>query len=221
MKRLRKIALNLDRMDWPNDYGYDFYSKSRCLCSYLERRLKKESIEIVDSTKLVIHGRKESSIDFSVNSSNIACLNVPFAKEHYDELETEKDIHVFISTFMKQNLLNIPSSPSGDLDNLVKLVGEFESADFQNIWTHQKKSIKKLKKVFYLDCVLTLSELRLYLNVDENNQRIFSQELLKTDPDEFAYYYSFKDLKIENNILTVTSRRGSPLFISKIDKLKT
>lgn len=219
MKKLRKIALDLDRECWGNDYRYKFYLRSRCLCNFIERKIKKDKIELVDSTKLVITGCETSESYYRVNSSKIACFTVLFDKASYDKLHEDVQIHNFIVNFAKSSIRFLPESRKDGIDAILALINEFEECGFVNQWTHQTKKLRKYKIKATLECSLTLESFQLKLRIICDEKEVFSKVILQTDPDELAFHYKFKDIKIENNILVVTSRVGNNLFEIPLEEL--
>ncbi|GEM_PF-4188473 len=211
MKRLRKLALDLDRGAWPNDYGYGFYLKSRPLCNYVERHLKKTPVELVDSTKLCITGSQVRCPSYRINSSNIACLEVPFDKVSYDNLMGSTQTHNFIVQFLRTHLADLPHVQSESMSSLLTIIDNFQSGGYLNTWTHKKRKFPKYGISGSLNCSLTLESFQLFLVVDAKTE-LYSRCILTTDPDELAYHYRFKDLVVRNDVLTVTSRTDEELF---------
>ena len=212
MKKLTKFALNVDRSAWGNDFGYAFYLKSRCLCNYIERHIKKSPVELINSTKLVISGSDSESTDFIVNSSSIGCLAVPFDKEMYDKSQNDDDMKKFIVRFTRENIINLPDSPCQEIDKILNVIDEFSDSGYVNQWVHQKKSSKKQKLLAVLDCSLTMRKFTLRLTISHEGSTVYSKVILETDPDELAFHSKFKDIKIEEDRLIVTARNGPNLF---------
>lgn len=219
MKRLRKFALNLDRQAWPNEYGYSFYLKSRCLCNFVERTLKKVSVELVDSTKLCITGVNGDSVGYCVNSSNIASLSVPFDQMQYDSISLDRDVHIFITEFAKSNILKIPESSRGSTDKLIAIIQQFETEGCKNEWQHKKKSFRDLGITASLDCVLSLAAFELRLHVKKGSSEVFADSILKTDPDEIAFHHKFKDVKIDKDKLVVTTKSEEALYELPLERV--
>jgi len=221
MKDLRKFALNLDRRDWPNDHGYLFYLRSRPLCNFIERHLKTTEVRIVDSTKLAIRGRKASEVEYFVNSSNVACLGVPFENRRYARLRADGSIHAFIVEFAREKLRSLPDAPSNEVRELDDIISQFEGLGYVNEWRHCRKTSREHGLEASLDCCMTLSCFKLMLVVHHNGELTHSKTILRTDPDETAFHYRFKDLRFSARYLTVTSRQTEPLLRIPIGNLKT
>ncbi|EDM25987.1 hypothetical protein LNTAR_19357 [Lentisphaera araneosa HTCC2155] len=219
MKRLRKIALNLNRSDWPNDYGYQFLLRSRCLCNYIERRLKKEIVELIDSTKIVITGEKRENSQFYINSSNIACLNVPFNPETYDLLK-EHEYNAYMVNFLKEHITNEPNICNQEANKLFDIITDFENEGSINKFIYKKKINKDKKLKIILEQTLTVSEFVLKLDIQKSKESVYSKIILKTDPDELAFHYRYKDIVFEDNFLIVTSRTSEPLIKLNLDEIE-
>ena len=219
MKRLRKLALNLDRRCWPNEYCYGFYLRSRSLCNYVERALKSEEIAVVDSTKLVIIGNSSDSTQFEINSSEIAGLTVPFDTFAYDGLKTNREINAFMVGFLQTNLCELPCYPCSSIDALIELTRRFEEADYQNGWVHKRKRIPQLKASATLHCDLTPDSFTLKLQIESNKGLVYDGTILQTAPDELAFHYRFRDLLVDGDYLVVTSRMAAPLLRVPLEEL--
>lgn len=211
MKRLRKLAVNIDRMQWPNDYGYQFYLRSRALCNFIERRLKSEAVSFTESTKLVVTGRNISNPEFRINSSSVACLDVPFNSTDYDKLKSDEDHNAFMCSFLRTNLALLPCSPCSDLERLRSLVDEFAQGGYDNSWVHKRRKLQELKVTAELRCRLTPSVFSLFLEVEGDGQTLYEDTLLELDPDEFAFDHRFKDIVVDSGDLVVTSKLEEPL----------
>jgi len=211
MKRLCKIALNLDRRDWPNDYGYAFYLRSRSLCNYIERSLRKIDARAVDATKLCITGRSEGAAKFCINSSNIACLDVAFSPSMYDGLRTDDGFSEFMVQFLRSGLDLLPPDSAGDLDPILQLVDQFVEGGYLNRWQHKKRLFRDRGLKVALQCTMTTTAFELHLEVTNMDGAVFHRKILETDPDEIAFHYRFEDIHLEASDLVVSSKTVEPL----------
>lgn len=211
MKRLRKIALNLDRSNWPNEYGYAFYMRSRCLCNYIERSLSRLDVRAVNASKLCITGRPRENVSYVVNSSNIACLDVPFSLHEYDSLRTDGDVNAFMVHFMQSGLALLPLGVAGDVDPILSLIKQFAEGGYLNEWQHKSRAFRDKGIRVALQCSLTPTKFELHMEVTNRAGNVSRQRLLKTDPEEIAFHHRFADILLEDDHLVVTSKMDKPL----------
>jgi hypothetical protein len=61
-------------------------------------------------------------------------------------------------------------------------------------------------------CELDLSWFHLVLEVERKGEVIFSQEILRTLPDEVVYAHRFKEVRLDGQTLRVEEKFGKPLF---------
>lgn len=211
MKRLRKIALNLDRSAWPNEYGYAFYLRSRSLCNYIERSLSRIDVRSVNASKLCITGRLREDVSFVVNSSNVACLSVPFSPLDYDSLQTDEDINAFMVHFMRSGLALIPPGAAGDVEPILEIIQQFAAGGYLNEWQHKSRVFRESGLRVSLDCSLTCTCFELHMNATNSDGNIFRRKILRTDPDEIAFHRRFKDILLEADYLVISSKLDEPL----------
>ena len=210
MKRLRKLALDLDRLAWPNDFGYGFYMRSRSLCNFVERALVRTPVFAVNSSKLCITGIPTGESTFRINSSNIACLRIPFPVTEYSEQITHAEISGFMIRFLQAGLVHLPREESGDYQLLSGICQRFADGGYENEWQHKKRSFPAHGLKAELNCRMTAEHFELNLETTLLGTRL-NRLILKTDPDELAFHHRFDDLFVEQDHLIVSSKCGLPL----------
>lgn len=211
MKRLLKIALNLDRSNWPNEYGYAFYLRSRNLCNYIERSLSRIDVRAVNASKLCITGRSREDVSYVVNSCNIACLDVPFFPAEYDSLRTDEEVNAFMVHFMQSGLALLPPGVAGDVEPILELIKQFAVGGYLNEWQHKSRAFRDRGLKVALRCSLTTTKFELHLEVTNRAGNVSRRRLLRTDPDEIAFHYRFADILLEADHLVISSKLDKPL----------
>jgi hypothetical protein len=63
-----------------------------------------------------------------------------------------------------------------------------------------------------LNCELDLYWFRLTLSIKRDGLGIFSEEILRTLPDEIVYAHRFKNVQVDGRTLTVYDKFGMPLL---------
>ena len=213
MKRFRKFALALEPLEWPNNLRYQFYLRSRPLCNFIERELAREPMNIMASSKLVLVGTQGTNKNFFINSSGVASVSVPIDVTAYKQMESEEDIYSFMADFSQQGVLSCPNLSPEARNHLVGLIEKFRSIGFVNAWVFKKKTFRARKLVAELRCKITQTDFLLTLEVTKSGAVVFSQVILRTDPDELAFHCEFKDIVFQEHCLTVSKRVGSTPLI--------
>jgi len=82
----------------------------------------------------------------------------------------------------------------------------------KNEWTHKTRAFRKHGILANLNCRLTMEEFELSLLIMRDQELVVDKVILRTDPDEIAFEQRFKDIEIHEDQLTVTAKRGDPLW---------
>lgn len=208
LKRLRKFALALDRLHWKTEVAYPFYLASRPLCSFIDRGLKKNAIYLTSSSKFGILGSVCETSSFTINSSQVAVLTIPFDLNVYQHLTTTDSKHCFFVNLSKKTLRSSSEFPQDQVELLVALIDSFAESGYVSEWQAATRSIRTLGMKAELHCSMTSTEFTLTLRVFKEALLVFKKTILQTDPDEIAYHYKFKELQVSGDELIVTARTG-------------
>ena len=210
MATVRKFALNLDRRDWPNEAGYSFYCQSRARCHFVERSIRTLKLPCVTS-KLVVEGVKADVSLFTVNSSNVGCVRVPFDDSTFASITEDSAKHEFFIRFARRGLDLVPDLDPRTIAAIHAACDEFRTNGYANRWQHKRRSFRPQGFSASLDCELSLAAFRLFLTTTPTNGACSRRLPLTCDPDEIAFHYRFDDLVIEEASLVVTSKGSQPL----------
>ena len=101
----------------------------------------------------------------------------------------------------------------------MEVLRKFEGSNYTNKWVHKKRNFRKQGLKAALDCSMTTSGFELFLEVESSTGAFVRRCLLRTDPDELAFGYQFKDLLLEGDELVVSSKFGTQLFRSSLTEL--
>jgi len=170
-------------------------------------------MNIMASSKLVLVGTQGTNKNFFINSSGVASVSVPIDVTAYKQMESEEDIYSFMADFSQQGVLSCPNLSPEARNHLVGLIEKFRSIGFVNAWVFKKKTFRARKLVAELRCKITQTDFLLTLEVTKSGAVVFSQVILRTDPDELAFHCEFKDIVFQEHCLTVSKRVGSTPLI--------
>lgn len=216
----KSIYLNLDRTDFPNDLGYGLLMKSRSLCHFLERKTKTLKFVCDGFNRLSIKGTKEPK-DPNVNSTNVLCISVSFDVAEYRDLQDVESLNEFLISMLNKGMTIGNSFSPLPLGAIKEGIQEFRDAGFREAWTTPRRRDRKSGITAYLDCRLDSISFELFLVAEVKKVQIYRRSILKTDPDEVAFDYRFKDIVFEDGTLIVTSKTAKPLFAIEIKDMNT
>jgi hypothetical protein len=146
-----------------------------------------------------------------VNSSNALIVEIPFYVDEYCSIAKEDLPEYFI------NLLSIGFDkgskefylPIDDLSTAIKL---FRNTAYKNEWVYVEKNFKSIGLKCRLLCAFGINYFSLTFEATRGRELVFSQEILRTIPDEITFSHRFKEIKFENGQLIVVDKFGTVLF---------
>ncbi len=216
---LKDIYLQLDRAIIDIETCYEFQKISRHVCNYVERTLFKKQKFVTDGfNRLVINITENKERETHINSVKV--LSHIFYKENLSSLE-DKEVYSsdFIIDLLQEGLDTVSHKYNIPKEEILNTLKEFKENGFVNEWIHKKKRDKVSKVNFILRCVLGIKKFELYLEGEKDKQQVFSKLILSTDPDEVAFDYRFKDILINEDMITITSKTSEPLLTTNIRQL--
>ena len=215
---LRSIYLNLERRDYPNEFGYRFMCRSRCLCNFLGRLLKSKSIKTEGFNRIVIVGARDRTSTVIVNSCSVASVALPFDEARYRELDGDALQEFFIG-MLRDGLTFFATEHRMVADAIHEGIELFRASRYRNEWTHKNRMFRHLGLTAALQCQLTLERFSLTLVVRSRGREVLCREILSTDSDEVAFDYRFRDVAIEDGKLVVLSKTSEPLLALELAPL--
>ena len=214
---LKSIYFNLNRDDYPNNYGYSLMLLSRHFCNYLEREvLKKTKTKTENFGRWVINLKRHPTKEIWVNSEKVLVQELAFDKEKFESTKLNNVSEYFIETFIEA-LERVPIEFKLPKVELIDGINRFKNSNFKNSWIHKKKLSKDRVFQTILNCELTPKNFALDIEILKNKKSIFSKQLLKLDPDPVAYNYRFKDIIYNENKVIISSKISENLFEFNLD----
>ncbi|WP_367870334.1 hypothetical protein [Luteolibacter sp. Populi] len=169
-------------------------------------------------SRICINFCTEPEQEFFLNSSKVACAYLKFDRHGYDELPTDGSNH-FYAEGIRTGLAQMEKFTAIPRAEILQGLEKFEARDFTNEWIHKQKVFKIPSLRAALKCELTQSDFTLRLEIIKGEVVIFDEVILKTDPDEVAFGYRFRDIQVEEGKLVVTSKVGGNLFEKSLNEL--
>ena len=216
---LKALYLKIGDLGLPVDYTYGFLKRSRFICNFIEREvLGKIRFHTRNFDRIVISLCTTPTDKVFVNTAAAACVEIPFDRRTYGS-KSGKDLSVYYIDELEEGLekcaqfLKIPKA------EIFQGLEVFKANGMKNEWVHKKRVFRNLSLEVSLNCEMTQDAFRLRLEVFHSKKLVFNSVILETDPDENAFGYRFKDIKIEGDYLVVTSKSTNPLWRERLPKL--
>jgi hypothetical protein len=209
--KLKNIYLYPDLVEFQSDAVRPFRDQTRYICNFLQRHLKSSDLEVNGFNKICIVCKSAPRDACYVNSSNALIVEIPFCVDEYCSTAEENLPEYFIG------LLNIGFEkgskefhlPIDDLNTAIQL---FRNAAYENEWVYFEKYFKFIGLKCRLLCALRMSYFSLTFEATRGRELVFSQEILRTIPDEIVFMHRFKEVKFANGQLIVIDKFGGVLF---------
>ena len=215
----RSIYLDLDRIEFGNEFGYSFLLQSRALCHFLQRKVKPIKFKSDGFNRLVVKGTKKKVEPF-INSSNVLSVRVPFKEEAYRSSESTEDLNEFYIEMLKEGMnLGDALSPL-PIKAINEGIREFRESGYSTSWSTPRRRQRERALIAFLECQLSINSFELYLVIERKKEQIYRDKILVTDPDEIAFHYRFKDIVFGNDTLTVTSKTSEPLLTMNLKEIE-
>lgn len=209
---LKSLYLKIGDLGLPTEYTYGFLKRSRCVCNYIEREvLKSIRFQSDGFNRISIAMCSEPSREPFVNSSKVLCVDLPFDRKGYDALQGD-EVLLFCIDAIGEGVRALSKSYLLPQERILKGLNEFVLGGMENKWVHKKRKFRSVGLMACLNCQLTQDAFTLTLDVFKGEDHLFDSCILRTDPDENAYEYKFKDIRLEGDQLVVTSQAIDPLY---------
>lgn len=209
--RLVGIFLYPDLGDFKTNAALLFRYQTRFLCHFVQ--------QYVAARKVQAHGFKRvcvvcktvaSELNFK-NSSNVLVVEVPFEIEEYEKT-TEEYLPEYFIGLLEAGLIKACRDEPLPVGLFKDAIESFRALDYKNRWVHSTKLFRSVGLKCRLLCELDLSWFHLVLEVERKGEVIFSQEILRTLPDEVMYAHRFKEVRLDGQTVRVEEKFGKPLF---------
>jgi hypothetical protein len=209
--KIKNIYLYPDLVEFQSDALRPFRDQTRYICNFIQRYLKSHDLEANGFNKICIVCKSVPRGACYVNSSNALIIEIPFCIDDYCSIAKEDLPEYFIS------LLNIGfdkgskefSLPIGDICTAVNL---FRNTAYENKYVFLERNFKLIGLKCRLLCAFKMSYFSLTFEAIRGSELVFSQEILRTIPDEVVFSHKFKEIKFIDGQLIVVDKFGSVIF---------
>lgn len=194
-----------------SDSALAFRKQTRFLCHYVQTYVAARKVHADGFKRICVVCKPGASGASFKNASQVLVAEVPFDLAEYERTPEDELPEYFIGLLQAGLAIcardeQLPAGLFGEA------VDAFRAAGYRNTWVHSARTFRSAGLRCRLLCELDLSCFRLVLEVERDGQRIFSQEILRTLPDELVFAHRFKEVKLAGTTVCVEDRFGKPLF---------
>lgn len=186
------------------EYKYEFRKRSLHITNYIEREcLKHIKFHSENFNRIGINLNNEDEQPYIFNDTLI--IPIFFDKVFYDEQKSDYEIQKYIIQILHSAFQNVVGLYDIPVNEMFASLDNLKDNNFENEWRYKQKIDKKRKLRVELHCSLTIKEFQLTLMVRKDNEMLFKDVVLTTEPDEIAFGHRFKDIQIDDERIIVTS----------------
>lgn len=218
---LRYIAIGLDRQSFDSNYRYQFDLHTRFISNYLSKQIRKAKFKTDGTFNMIWVGAVvREPRPCQLVAVDVLESEVPFDKERYERIKGKPDCEYYLEMF-EQGFRKAALFKKVPLTVLLASIDEFRKKGCRNEWLHKMKRFKEIDIEVTLQCYFTTLNFKLAATI----KRISTQEelcagiVLRTDPDELAFDYKFKDILIDEDSIIITDRFDRPRILIDLEKV--
>lgn len=203
---LRDIGLYLDPEEpaYSDRLSYRFSFETRCLCNFIQRRVRKARIKTEGFSKLNVRGCQHPQDDCPLVPESAVRIEIYFDRHRYDKAAGD-DLQEFFIAMLEEGWAKCAKFHKLPLKLLRDPIQDFRAGGYKNEWVHKSKRLGKHGLRGTLHCELTMKEFVLTLTVSKRDKIVFEKPIFREMPDELCFHYHFKDLKVRDDTLIVTT----------------
>jgi hypothetical protein len=208
---LKHLYLYLNEDDFPDDVQVPFGFKTRYLCNYLERELRRLRYMTEGFSKICVRGCIDAISNCPIVPENAAMASVVFDRREYESLAPEEH-HEFFIRMLVGGLEKCARFHRIPLAEMCACLDEFRRGGYRNDWVHETKTLRQVGLRASLLCRLDVDAFVLTLRLERNGTTVLEDAILKTKPDELVFSHRFKDVVLKGSAVVVRDKFGRPTF---------
>lgn len=215
---LKGIYLYLNTNDFNRETLSDFSFKTRFICNYIERELKKIKFKSKEFNKICISLSKEPTELARIVSDKALYVELFFDEEEYVRSKQENRLCEYFSKKIIDGASKCLTNFEIPIDVIIKSIEEFRSIGCINEWSFKKRKFKEIEINAELVCKLDSNKFYLRLKLYKKGECILNKTVIETEPDEIIFKNELKDVALIGNELTVINYFDEPIYKVRIDE---
>lgn len=209
--KLKDIYLYPDLVEFQSSSVLLLRDQTRFICNFVQHFLVGEGVETNGFNKICIVCKSIPSRECYINSSKALIVELQFDADEYCKIE-EVNLPEYFIGLLRDGFTRCTKEYSLPIEKFNLAIESFRNNVYRNEWVHSEKNFKSAGLKCRLLCALTMTFFKLTLEVERAGMVIFSQDILRTIPDEIVYAHKFKDVNFSNDQLVVVDKFGNVIF---------
>lgn len=218
---LRKIFLYLNPEEhWSDlilDFGLPldtaFGFKTRYICNYLERHIKKLGFRTMGFNKICIQGSRLETATWAVQGTHAVVPRVSFDISVYEALDDDSRHELYIAMIL-EGLSSLANHHVIPISEILDGIAEFRAGGYKNEWVHQTKYYRTDRVRATLHCSLTPNDFSMTLDINKNGHTVLTEVILESLPDEIIFAHRLGSLEWSEDTIVVRQKHGDILYRS-------
>ncbi|CAH0226934.1 hypothetical protein SRABI118_02365 [Massilia sp. Bi118] len=209
--RLTGIFLYPDLGEFKSEAAFSFRNQTGFICQYVQRYLAARHVQGDGFNRICVICKSVASEATFKNTARSLSVEVPFDMAEYERTARD-DLPDYFIGLLEAGLRKCSRDQHLSFEIVEEAIASFRAGGYKNQWVHSTTLFRSAGLKCRLTCKLDLSWFYLVLEVERDGQCIFSQEILRTLPDALMYTHQFKDIELNDHVLAVKNKFGTPLF---------
>jgi hypothetical protein len=179
--------------------------QTRHICNYLERQLASLRFDAAGFNKICVIGYSIPPAEMLINTCQ--SLSVPIEFDMSACRRIPRDLlGDYYAGLLAGGLRKCSSRYEIPLDEMLGWLTCLKQQGYRNEWMFKERTFRQHGLKCRLHCALTLDAFALRLQIARQGCVLFDEAILTTPPDEIAFGRRFKDIVLEGDHLTVTTK---------------
>ncbi|UXB14611.1 hypothetical protein K7565_12435 [Stenotrophomonas maltophilia] len=193
--------------------GTTFGFKTRYICNYLERHLKKLRFRTAGFNKICIQGSKLETATWAVQGAHAVVPRVSFNASVYEALDDDKRHELYIAMIL-DGLSGLAEHHVIPISEILDGIAEFRAGGYKNEWVHQTKYYRTDRVRATLHCSLKPNNFSMTLDISKDGHTVLKEVILECLPDEIIFAHRLGSLEWCEDTITVRQKDGAILYRS-------
>jgi hypothetical protein len=194
------------------NYSYCLKKRAKHVTNFINRTCLSQIRFESNTFQMIIIYLMENVVDLYVVNKGLI-IPIPFSRNEYDSFNQDRAYRCYYYACIQKALDIAQNKYDLPKEKILNSLIEFKKQNFVNTWIHQQKKDTKRGIIATLSCILSIDSFELNFNVFIGDKLVINDIVLRTDPDEVAFDYRFKNIIIEDDRIIVNSKTMNILLV--------